>query len=379
MPEKKSSEKKTAALQKLVEQARVLREQLNHHNHLYHTLDQPQISDAEFDRMFRELRALEQAHPDLVTDDSPSGRIGSAPLSAFSQVQHELPMLSLDNAFGEEDMRVFDRRVRTRLEAAGEVDYACEPKIDGVAVSLLYENGSLVRGATRGDGATGEDITRNVRTIESIPLTLRGKDFPARLEVRGEVYFPRSSFDRMNAKAEQTGQKVFANPRNAAAGTLRQLDSRETARRPLAMFVYSVGIVEGRELPPTHSGILAVLSSWGLRVNPLIETLRGADGCLDYFQRMLAQRPALDYEIDGVVFKVDGIEQQQRLGMLTRTPQVSSRGRHHRTRRGGIPGGQNWRSDACRKAETRAGWRRHDQQRDAAQYGRSGPTGSCDW
>lgn len=320
MPEKNPSNKKTPPSGEVAQRAHSLREQINYHNHQYHTLDQPGISDAEFDRLFRDLKALEQEHPDLVTDDSPTQRIGSAPLAAFSQVRHELPMLSLDNAFGEDDMRDFDRRIKTRLELPAEVSYDCEPKIDGVAVSLLYENGSLVRGATRGDGATGEDITRNVRTIESIPLSLMGKDYPARLEVRGEIYFPLSLFDRMNLDAEKAGQKVFANPRNAAAGTLRQLDSRETARRPLTMFAYSVGIVEGRELPKTQSGILAALSSWGIRVNPLIETVVGVDGCIDYHLKMMALRSSLDYEIDGVVFKVDGIAEQQKLGMLTRTP-----------------------------------------------------------
>ena len=304
----------------VVELVGSLRQQINHHNYQYHTLDQPRISDAEFDRLFRDLNALEQEHPDLVSDDSPTQRIGSVPLSAFSQVQHELPMLSLDNAFGEDDMRDFDRRVKTRLEVSTTIGYDCEPKIDGVAVSLLYENGSLVRGATRGDGATGEDITRNVRTIESIPLSLMGEGYPSRLEVRGEVYFPLSSFDRMNLAAEKAGQKVFANPRNASAGTLRQLDSRETARRPLTMFAYSIGIVEGGELPGTQSGILAALASWGIRVNPLIETVVGVEGCIEYYNKLLALRSSLDYEIDGVVFKLDGIAEQRKLGMLTRTP-----------------------------------------------------------
>lgn len=231
-----------------------LREALNHHNYRYHTLDEPEISDAEYDRLFRELKTLEAEHPELVTDDSPTQRVGAAPLDAFSQVVHEMPMLSLDNAFGEDDMHDFDRRVRNRLERDAAVEYACEPKIDGVAVSLLYENGRLVRGATRGDGATGEDITQNVRTIESIPLTLRGDDYPQRLEVRGEVYFTLSGFNRMNEEAEAAGLKVFANPRNAAAGTLRQLDSRLTAQRPLTMFAYSVGVVEGAGLPETHAG-----------------------------------------------------------------------------------------------------------------------------
>lgn len=296
-----------------------LREQINHHNYLYHTLDEPDISDAEFDRLFKSLKALEAEHPDLVTDDSPTQRVGAAPLEAFSQVQHERPMLSLDNAFGESDMIDFDRRVRSRLNA-DQVSYTCEPKIDGVAVSLLYEQGRLVRGATRGDGTTGEDITQNVRTIESIPLRLQGQGYPERLEVRGEVYFPRSGFEKMNADAQSRGLKVFANPRNAAAGTLRQLDSRLTAQRPLTMFGYSVGVVEGGELPGSHWEILQKLKSWGIRINSLAEQVEGVDACLAYFEQMQFQRPELDYEIDGVVFKVDDIEAQTRLGMLTRTP-----------------------------------------------------------
>ena len=297
-----------------------LRREINHHNHLYHTLDAPEISDAEFDRLFLELKKLEAENPALVTDDSPTQRVGSVPLDAFSQVVHEMPMLSLDNAFGEADMYDFDRRVRARLEVENDLVYACEPKIDGVAVSLLYEDGKLVRGATRGDGTTGEDITRNVRTIAAIPLALMGRKYPARLEVRGEVYFARSAFEKMNHQALQAGQKAFANPRNAAAGTLRQLDSRETAKRHLTMFAYSVGIVEGRRLPDTHTETLQQLSAWGIRVNPLTETLLGADACIDYYRRIQKQRESLGYEIDGVVFKVNGLAEQERLGMLTRTP-----------------------------------------------------------
>lgn len=297
-----------------------LRNDINRHNYLYHSLDAPEISDVEFDQLFRQLKSLEQQHPELITDDSPTQRVGATPLGQFSQVTHELPMLSLDNAFGEEDMADFDRRVKTRLERDQPVVYACEPKIDGVAVSLMYEAGKLVRGATRGDGATGEDITQNVRTIEAIPLALMGKDFPDRLEVRGEVYFPRAGFDAMNRQAAAAGQKVFANPRNAAAGTLRQLDARLTAQRPLTMFAYSVGLVEGGNLPDTHTEILDRLASWGIRTNPLTRTVSGLAACLDYYQQMLAQRADLPYEIDGVVFKVNSIADQQVLGMLTRTP-----------------------------------------------------------
>lgn len=297
-----------------------LRDEINHHNYQYHTLDSPEISDADFDKLFRRLKELEQAHPDLVTDDSPTQRVGSAPLSAFDQVTHERPMLSLDNAFGDDDMRDFDRRVNSRLKSTEPINYACEPKIDGVAVSVLYEDGRLVRSATRGDGATGEDVTQNVRTIEAVPLTLMGDGYPSRLEVRGEVYFAKSRFLEMNEKAEESGGKVFANPRNAAAGTLRQLDSRETARRPLTMFCYSVGVVEGGELPGTHTEILEALAGWGLRTNPLATDVSGVDECLQYYQDILERRGDLDYEIDGVVFKVNSIEDQQTLGMLTRTP-----------------------------------------------------------
>ena len=308
-----------SASKKIVDEIARLRDEINRHNHLYHTLDTPEITDVGFDRLFRALTALEAEHPELVTGDSPTQRVGSAPLEAFSQVQHEMPMLSLDNAFGEQDLLDFDRRVRTLL-GSSEICYTCEPKIDGVAVSLMYQEGQLIQGATRGDGATGEEITRNVRTIRAIPLRLQGDGFPARVEIRGEVYFPRSGFGEMNAEAEKNGQKTFANPRNAAAGTLRQLDSRLTAQRPLTMFAYSVGIVAGGELPGSHSAILDRLKTWGIRVNPLIETVRGVAACLDYYNRMLIQRPDLDYEIDGVVFKVDSMDEQSQLGMLTRTP-----------------------------------------------------------
>jgi len=309
-----------AASKKIQNQALHLRQSVTRHNYLYHTLDAPEVSDAEFDRQYRELKSLEAEYPELITDDSPTQRVGSIPLDAFDQVVHELPMLSLDNAFGETDLRDFNRRIMTRLEANDAITYACEPKIDGVAVSLLYESGRLTRGATRGDGTTGEDITQNVRTIASIPLKLIGNDYPEHFEIRGEVYFALSSFNQMNQQAEASGQKVFANPRNAAAGTLRQLDPRQTARRPLTMFVYSIGIYSGGEMPPTHSAILAKLGSWGFRVNPLIASVTGVEACIKYYEAIMSRRGDLDYEIDGVVFKVDAIADQTRLGMLTRTP-----------------------------------------------------------
>lgn len=309
-----------AASKKIQAELEQLRETLHHHNFLYHTEDSPEISDAEYDQFFRRLKEIEAEFPELITEDSPSQRVGSAPLAQFDQVSHELPMLSLDNAFGPEDMADFDKRVRTRLDTSNAIDYVCEPKIDGVAVSLLYEDGKLVRGATRGDGTTGEDITANVRTIESVPLRLSGKGYPSRLEVRGEVYIAKSTFVALNQDALESGGKVFANPRNAAAGSVRQLDPRLTAKRRLTMFCYSVGLVEGGELPERHSEILQNLKSWGLRTNPETRTTFGVDACNEFYQDILARRQQLDYEIDGVVIKVDRIDQQRDLGMLTRTP-----------------------------------------------------------
>ena len=297
-----------------------LRDAIDHHNHLYHSLDAPEITDAEFDQLFRELKGLETDNPDLVTPDSPTQRVGGAPLEGFEQVTHEVPMLSLDNAFSVDDVTDFERRVRQRLETDDVIRYACEPKIDGVAVSLLYEDGVLTRGATRGDGTTGENITLNVRTIDAVPLRLLGSGYPARLEVRGEVYFPLDAFQAMNAALEAEGEKTFANPRNTASGTLRQLDPRLTARRKLTMFCYSVGLVDGGTLPGRHSDVLAALGEWGLRVNPVVEVVEGADGCDAYYAKLSELRPRLNYEIDGLVIKVDDFAQQQRLGFLTRTP-----------------------------------------------------------
>ncbi|MDZ7684991.1 MAG: NAD-dependent DNA ligase LigA [Gammaproteobacteria bacterium] len=309
-----------SASKQVVREVRDLREQIDHHNYLYHSLDAPEISDAEFDRLFQRLRELESDYPELVTDDSPTQRIGAEPLAEFKQVRHALPMLSLENAFSDEDLHDFDRRIRDRLDTGDEIDYACEPKIDGVAVSLIYEHGKLVQGATRGDGTTGEDITQNIRTVESVPLKLRGKDYPSRLEVRGEVYIARSTFLEINQAAEASGGKIFANPRNAAAGSLRQLDSRLTAKRKLTMFCYSVGVADGGHLPGRHSDTLAALRGWGFRTNPLVEVVTGVDACLAFYHRILDERPELDYEIDGVVFKVDRTDYQEMLGTLSRTP-----------------------------------------------------------
>ncbi|WP_341501481.1 NAD-dependent DNA ligase LigA [Gallaecimonas sp. GXIMD4217] len=296
-----------------------LRAQLNDHNHRYYVLDDPSVPDAEYDRLMRELQALEAEHPELVTPDSPSQRVGARPATAFAEVAHEIPMLSLGNAMNAEEFDAFVKRVADRLKDDGAQHWCCEPKLDGLAVSLLYENGQLVRGATRGDGRTGEDITQNVRTIRAIPLTLRG-DFPARLEVRGEVYMTRSGFEAMNQKAMESGDKVFANPRNAAAGSLRQLDSRITARRPLAFYAYGLGVAEGAELPGSHHGRLEWLRGLGLPVCPAIRLADGADAVRDYHGDILARRDQLDYEIDGVVIKLDSVALQEELGFVARAP-----------------------------------------------------------
>ena len=297
-----------------------LREQLEHHNHRYHVLDDPEIPDSEYDQILQKLKSLEAEHPELVTPESPTQRVGAAPLKSFGQIRHEMPMLSLDNSFNPEDQVDFNRRVKDRLNASGDIEYACEPKLDGIAVSLLYENGLLVRGATRGDGATGEDITQNVRTIESIPLKLMGDDWPERLEVRGEIYIPKAGFDALNKRARAREEKVFVNPRNAAAGSLRQLDSRITAKRPLTMYCYSAGIVEGGELPSRHSAILEQFKHWGLRVNPETRVVSGVQACEEYYEQMAEKRESLPYEIDGIVYKVNDIAQQQRLGFVARAP-----------------------------------------------------------
>ena len=297
-----------------------LRHQIEHHNQLYHQLDAPAITDQDYDRLFQRLLELEQAHPELISPDSPSQRVGSAPLGGFTQVQHALPMLSLDKVFDQGDLERFAERCRKRLQTDEELVYSCEPKIDGVAVSLLYEQGGLVRAATRGDGSTGEDITHNVKTIAAIPLQLQGVGVPERLEVRGEIFMTRSGFASMNSSAGARDERTFVNPRNAAAGTLRQLDPHITARRPLTMFCYGTGLVEGGSLPDTLLAILAQLGDWGLPLNPLREGVVGIVACLAYCEQMLTQRAALDYEIDGVVIKVDSLAQQQALGSNARTP-----------------------------------------------------------
>ncbi len=297
-----------------------LRQQITDHNYRYYVLDEPEIPDSEYDKLFSRLKSLESEFPQLITEDSPTQRVGGTPLKSFGQVRHELPMLSLDNAFNEENQADFNRKIKERLNISDEIEYACEPKLDGIAVSLLYENGLLVRAATRGDGTTGEDITQNIRTIESIPLRLIGDDWPRRLEVRGEVYMPKAGFEQLNQRARAREEKVFVNPRNAAAGSLRQLDSRITAKRPLTIYCYSAGIVDGGVLPDKHSEILACFRKWGLRVSPELRVVKGVQACEDYYQAMAEKRESLPYEIDGIVYKVNSIAQQQALGFVARAP-----------------------------------------------------------
>lgn len=304
----------------IVRRIEALRREIREHNYRYYVLDDPSVPDAEYDRLMRELETLEAAHPELVTPDSPTQRVGAEPADRFGEVRHVIPMLSLANAFSEDDLNAFYKRIRDRLGTDDDIEFAAEPKLDGLAVSLLYEDGKLVRGATRGDGVTGEDITQNIRTIKTIPLALHGEDWPQVLEVRGEVYMPRKGFEALNARARERGEKTFVNPRNAAAGSLRQLDPRITAERPLAMFCYGVGKVEGAALPDRQSAILERLQDWGLRVCPERDVVTGPAGCLDYYRRIGAQRDRLPYEIDGVVYKVNRIDLQEDLGFVSRAP-----------------------------------------------------------
>ena len=268
-------------------------------------MDAPEVPDAEYDRLMRELRELEAQHPELITPDSPTQRVGAEPLGAFSQVRHEVPMLSLDNVFDEESFLAFNKRVQDRLKSIDNLSWCCELKLDGLAVSILYENGVMVRAATRGDGTTGEDITTNVRTIRAIPLKLRGDNIPARLEVRGEVFLPQAGFEKINEEARRTGGKVFANPRNAAAGSLRQLDPRITAKRPLTFFCYGVGILEGGDLPDTHLGRLMQFKEWGLPVSNRVQLCDSPEAVLAFYHKVEEDRPTLGFDIDGVVIKVN--------------------------------------------------------------------------
>jgi DNA ligase (NAD+) len=297
-----------------------LRTTLRHHEYLYHVQDNPEIPDAEYDRLMRELRKLEEAHPELITQDSPTQRVGAAPLSEFTQVRHEVPMLSLDNVFDEASYLAFNKRVQDRLKSSDALTFCCELKLDGLAVSLLYEDGVLVRAATRGDGTTGENITANVRTIRAIPLKLTGENIPRRVEVRGEVFLPQAGFEKINEEARRTGGKVFANPRNAAAGSLRQLDPRITAKRPLTFFCYGVGLLEGGELPASHMARLQQFKAWGLPVSDRIRLCSTPEEVLAFYHQVEADRPTLGFDIDGVVIKVDSLALQETLGFVARAP-----------------------------------------------------------
>lgn len=298
-----------------------LREQLNDWSYRYYILNDSAVPDAEYDRVFRQLQSLENEYPQLVSSDSPTQRVGAFPRDQFSQVSHEVPMLSLDNAFNDEELIAFERRLRDRLAIADEsIDYVAEPKLDGLAVSLVYEDGLFVRGATRGDGQTGEDITENVRTIRSVPLRLRTDNPPSLVEVRGEVVLPHTGFDALNTRQLAAGQKPFANPRNAAAGSLRQLDSKITAQRPLDFYGYSIARLEGAEMPTCHSDMLALMKALGIRVSPDVRQCIGYEGLLAFYHDILSRREDLGYDIDGVVYKVDRFDWQETLGFVSRAP-----------------------------------------------------------
>jgi DNA ligase (NAD+) len=297
-----------------------LRDQIAQYDYRYYVLDDPAVPDAEYDRLMRELRELETQHPELLSPDSPTQRVSGEVAQGFAEVRHGVPMLSLDNAFSDADIEAFDRRARTRLGAGHPpLQYCAEPKLDGLAVSLTYRAGTLVLAATRGDGTTGENISANIRTIRAVPLMLRGAA-PKLVEVRGEVFMPLEGFRSMNAAAAAAGEKVFANPRNAAAGSLRQLDARVTAKRPLAVFFYGVGQWQAGEPPESQTGLLQQLEAWGLRTSPEIRAVKGVEGCLDYYRSIAARRDSLGYQIDGVVYKVNSRREQQQLGFVSRAP-----------------------------------------------------------
>lgn len=299
------------------EQINHLRTLLEQHNYNYYVLDTPSIPDAEYDRLLRELSALETQNPEFLSADSPTQKVGGAALSKFEQVAHQVPMLSLDNAFSEDEFTGFNRRIKERLMSTDELTFCCEPKLDGLAVSIIYRDGVLVQAATRGDGFTGENITQNVKTIRNVPLKLRG-DYPKELEVRGEVFMDSAGFEKLNNEAQKRGEKVFVNPRNAAAGSLRQLDSKITAKRPLMFYAYSTGLVADGSIPEDHFQQLEKLTDWGLPLCPETKLVEGPQAALDYYDDILTRRSELKYEIDGVVIKVNKKALQERLGFVAR-------------------------------------------------------------
>jgi DNA ligase (NAD+) len=305
---------------KAAERAAELRDLLERYNYRYHALDDPEVPDAEYDRLMLELRGIEGQYPQLLTKDSPTQRVGAAPVAAFGAVRHRIAMLSLDNAFSDDEVRDFDRRIHERLGNDRAIRYSAEPKLDGLAISALFENGAFVQGATRGDGETGEDITQNLKTIAALPLRLRVADAPRTLEVRGEVFMPLAGFERFNREAVARGEKSYVNPRNAAAGSLRQLDPRMTAARPLDLFIYGVGYVEGAELPTHHGEMLQQLRRWGFKICPQSRVVDSIEGCLEYYRDMGLERSKLPYQIDGVVYKVDDMDLQRQLGFISRAP-----------------------------------------------------------
>lgn len=302
------------------QRAATLRELINYYNYLYYVVDNPEVPDAEYDRLFRELQQLEQTHPALATADSPTQRVGGEVLDKFAEVEHAMPMLSLDNVFDLEELTAFDKRVRDWLNTDHSQTYAAEPKLDGLAISIRYEQGVMTQAATRGDGSRGEDVTANVRTIKSVPLKLKGDNIPAVVEVRGEIFMPKHGFEALNRKQLENNKKVFVNPRNAAAGSLRQLDSKITATRPLEIYCYGVGYIEGAERPESHTEAMKMIAEWGCRISPELAKLEGLEACQAYIEALGERRDSLAYDIDGVVLKVDNTALQERLGFVSRAP-----------------------------------------------------------
>ena len=352
-----------------------LRRQIERHNRQYHSLDRPEITDADFDTLLGRLRELESRYG-LQTPDSPSRRVGSAPLPGFVEVRHELPMLSLDKAMGEEEFRRFAARALKWAEVEGELEYCCEPKVDGLAVSLLYRDGLLERGATRGDGARGEDISHNIRTMRDIPLRLNGKNLAGTtIEVRGEIYLGKKDFAALNLRAREEEGRIYINPRNTAAGAIRQLDPRNTARLPLRMFCYSLGLVEAFSLPETLFDTFDLLDGWGLRTNSRRTLCGGADACLTYCKGLLDERDSLDYEIDGAVIKLNRTDLREKLGQTARSPRWAiawkfpAEEKKRQSARGGFSGGPHGNDHAGGAARTGLRRRRYRQQCDPAQYG----------
>jgi DNA ligase (NAD+) len=304
----------------IAHRASELRHLINKYNYLYYVTDNPEVTDSEYDRLFNELKQIEADYPELATVDSPTQRVGGEALDKFSQVTHALPMLSLDNVFDAEEFIAFDQRVRDWLNSTETQVYAAEPKLDGLAISIRYEKGVLVQAATRGDGAVGEDVTINVRTIPTVPLTLSGENIPEVVEIRGEIFMPKAGFEKLNQSQIAADKKPFVNPRNAAAGSLRQLDSKITASRPLAIYCYGIGEIKGMTQPESHSAAMKQLKQWGCRISPELQQVNGVQGALDYIAYLGEKRDSLPYDIDGVVFKVDSVALQQRLGFVARAP-----------------------------------------------------------